>query len=528
MKKGGKIALTIFCILLIVGLALFVSADVLLSRLVKSEIDKAFTNLPIGEASCGDIHIRLFSGTAEVQDLRFSYPPALEIEVEKVEVGRFFYSALLARQIVISDLRLQRPKATVVYDSKHPDKMFPEVHDSSLVRIGELFESISLSRLKITGASLALRDTATGLNIAIDSASVRMHDLSYSWVDSAFQYNDSLYHLDVSAFRCFEPKEPMQIEITDIHTRNGKELTTGETHIKHAVSKKRLGDRRNEPVTWIDLQVESVRTSPFNLFRKALAQDLTLDSLAVNVKRMDVFRDERHKPKAPFPMPQTILTQLPVTFFVGHVDAKVQQIDIEFASTNVNCGEMHLNHIRAAVEHLTNKKGSIMHVYGNCPIDKKGKAKAEMHMTLNKACDWHIKMQVHSVNTNYLNSFLRPLIGMTCDCFIDTLTTEYKGNDATANGTFRMLYHGLNVKVHKEDDIPYKIVTKNAGAITSFANTMIPKSNPSKVDIHPRAYAVTWKRNEWQPFPMYLFGPCIDGAKKTMLPGLYVHKQVKE
>lgn len=90
-----------------------------------------------------------------------------------------------------------------------------------------------------------------------------------------------------------------------------------------------------------------------------------------------------------------------------------------------------------------------------------------------------------------------------------------------------MLYHGLNVQVHKEDDIPYKIVTKNADALTTMANTLIPKSNPTSVDRYPRAYSVEWKRDPWQPVPMYIFGPCIDGAKKTMLPGLYVHKQVK-
>ena len=90
-----------------------------------------------------------------------------------------------------------------------------------------------------------------------------------------------------------------------------------------------------------------------------------------------------------------------------------------------------------------------------------------------------------------------------------------------------MLYHGLKVKVHEEDDIPYKIVTKNAKAFTTLANTLLPKSNPTAVDIRPRAYEVEWKRNEWKPFPLYMFGPCIDGVKKTFLPGLYVHKQVK-
>ena len=75
--------------------------------------------------------------------------------------------------------------------------------------------------------------------------------------------------------------------------------------------------------------------------------------------------------------------------------------------------------------------------------------------------------------------------------------------------------------------MPYKVVTKNADFITSAAKNLIPRSNPTEVDIRPRAYMVEWKRDSWQPFSLYLFGPCIDGVKMTMLPGLYVHKQTR-
>jgi len=89
-----------------------------------------------------------------------------------------------------------------------------------------------------------------------------------------------------------------------------------------------------------------------------------------------------------------------------------------------------------------------------------------------------------------------------------------------------MQYQGLDIKVHKEDNIPYKIITNNADLFTGIANSLIPKSNPTAVDIHPRKYAVEWNRDEWKPYALYMFGPCIDGIKMTMLPGLFVHKQV--
>jgi hypothetical protein len=76
--------------------------------------------------------------------------------------------------------------------------------------------------------------------------------------------------------------------------------------------------------------------------------------------------------------------------------------------------------------------------------------------------------------------------------------------------------------------VPFKVITKNAGIINSVANSLLPKSNPTSVDIRPREYYVEWKRDVWSPFPLYLFGACINGAMKTFLPGLFVHEQVSK
>ena len=527
MKKGVKILLIVFATLLVIGAAAFIYADVLASRWVKRHVDTALSELPFGEASCGEIQVRLFSGTAGVKDIAFSYPPSLEVHIDEIELGRFFYSALLAHKLSVTNIRITRPIATIVYDSNHPDRFFPEIDDKGLDRAGDFLNSAELFWFRVDNACLSLRDVSNNMEITIDSIDLRLNDLSYSWQDSVFRYNDSVYSLTIDAFRFFDPKEPMLVEAHDIHTEDQSSLTTGSIHFKHAIDKRKLAARKHEPATWIDLKANHLKTSPINLFRKALAKDLSLDNVSVDIQSMDIFRDARIAPKKPFLMPQTVLLRQPVTLDVKHVDAKVHKLDIEFASTDVTKGEMHLKNIRACVEHANNHRGNTILVHGNCPIDN-GRAEADMHITLNRACDWNVKLHVTDVNTNYLNSFTRPLIGITCDCHVDELTADYVGNSVKADGTFRMLYHGLNVKVHKDDKIPYKIITKNADSFTTFGNTLIPKSNPTAVDIRPRAYQVEWQRDEWKPFPLFLFGPCIDGVKKTMLPGLYVHKQVQE
>ena len=526
MKKCTKISLIVIGTILVLGVVIFTCSDVYLSRYVQKKVDKALSELPFGEATCGDIVLRIFSGTAQINDISFEYSPAVEVHVERVDVGRLFYSALLAHKISISDIRIVRPVATVLYDSKHPDAFFPKIEtgDTDMSKITKYLDNAELFALKIDEASVSFKDVATGFTLNADSVTFRLRNLKYNLLDSTFSYNDSTYRLELASFRCFLPDVPMNIEVHDLKTRDAGELTTGALRIKHATDKRHLATRKKEPDTWIDLQVQDVRTSPVNLIRKAINQDLTLESIQVNVKHMDVFRDARFQPRKPFEMPQNILKQIPLQFLVRSIQANVQKIDVELATTDVNCGKLQLNRIQAAVENMSNRPNNTIFVHGGCPVGD-GEAYAEMHMVMDKACEWSLNLHAQGINTSFMNSFIRPLVGVASECEIDDLSASYKGNAVKAEGKFCMRYHGLQVKAFKEDDVPYKVVTQNADFITSAAKNLIPHSNPTEVDVHPRAYMVEWSRDEWQPFPLYLFGPCIDGVKMTMLPGLYVHKQ---
>ena len=267
--------------------------------------------------------------------------------------------------------------------------------------------------------------------------------------------------------------------------------------------------------------MESLSTSPFNPFRKLLSKDYTLEQAKVVIRSMEVMRDLRYKPKRPFLMMQQAFKESGTAFAIKRVDAELRSIQVELSSTDFNTGQLQLNDIHATVNNITNRKNRTMHMKGLCPIDS-GRAEIEMQMTMNEDCDFAARLHAEGVNASVLNTLIRPLVGMTCTLAIDTLDTRYSGNKSHAQGTFKMLYHGLGIRVHEEDNIPYKIVTRNAHAINVVGNSMIPKSNPATRHGKAKAYNVEWTRNEWKPTELYLFGPLIDGIKKTMLPGLYI------
>ena len=141
----------------LIGLV-FIGADVAASYLVNKEVNKTLATIPGCQASCGPIHIRFFSGTAGVKDLRFTYHgapvhakdtmgPGIDIWVEDIEIGRIFYGLLLKKQVAIHDIRITRPHAELWLDDKHPETCFPQIQDTALGHANEMLVSAELMKL---------------------------------------------------------------------------------------------------------------------------------------------------------------------------------------------------------------------------------------------------------------------------------------------------------------------------------------------------------------------------------------------
>ena len=144
MTRGKKIALVLLAVLLGAGAAAFISADVLLSRFARRCVDRALATLPeaFGSASCGTIQIRLFSGTAGISDLRYEYRgeplqpqdtlrPGASVTIDHIEIGRLFYSMLLHKELVVSDLYISEPRVELWLDEEHPERSFPTLPKDS-------------------------------------------------------------------------------------------------------------------------------------------------------------------------------------------------------------------------------------------------------------------------------------------------------------------------------------------------------------------------------------------------------------
>ncbi len=548
MKRAGKITLVVFAVLIAALVVTLVMADVIVSRIVQKEVDKTVAQIPDVDISVGGINLFLLSGTAVVHDIHFAtkslvhlvpstsstdtnapaaLEPGLAVQIPQLTIGYINYRRLWReKKLYIHQTKIDDLNLTVQMDENNPKSLLPALpEDTALANIGKWLKEISIRNIDVNRLHAGLRSTSGPLDMAIDSLSIHAEDIGYNLIDSIFSYNDSCYWLHIGSLTAALPDNESAIELHDLETRDEGPLQLGYTRFHHIITPKRLADRHREPTTWVDVELNRVETTPFNPIRKVLAGDYTLDSLHADVRQLHVCRDVRHAAKHPFPMPQDVLKKIPAHFEIKHLTAKVNKVDVELVSTDVSCGKMQVSQLQIRMQHVTNRHGAVWYNYAHAPFGPQGMVDARFNMHFDKSARFDVVMKGKKIEAATLNSFLRPLVGLTCSCMIDQVDAKYSGDRVKASGDFCMLYHGLDVQFHKDENVPYKIISKNSGILTSMAHSLIPKSNPTPVDKHPRRYRVEWKRDDRVAFPIYLFGPCIKGVVETMLPGLFIHKQ---
>ena len=344
MKKSVKITLCVLFSVVALGVALFLSADIIASTLVRKEVSKAFENIPDADAEVGKIYLNLISGSALVKDISFS-THSLSIRIPSLAVWNVDYLALLKhRRLEILGISLDDPEVVIYMDENNPEAFLPTLpKDTTLEKASVWLQSIRVRHIDIDRFSAKLHSTSSPLAVKADTLSLECHNLMYDFADSVFSYNDSVYSLSLAAAYIALPDGMMEMEVHDLNTADQGPLNLGYTRIWNCISHKKMVELLHEQVTWIDLELNSVTTSPFNPIRKALAQDCTLDEIQADVRCMHVIRDARLAPKVPFVTPQEFLRSVPLTFAVKKVTSVTHKLDVELYTTDINCGKLRLN-----------------------------------------------------------------------------------------------------------------------------------------------------------------------------------------
>ncbi len=496
-KKSRKALIIIGIIIAVIVLLAFM-ADGIVSNIAEKQFRKQMDKVLPGRYELGGLRVCLSAGTLTLTD--FAITTGDSMVLDKTKPGL----ALRVGKLSVRDLRI------FAFARK---RELPDI------------------RLKIENLDFAqVQDKDNpDLHLILAALEAEAHDLGYNFQDSTFLYNDSIYSISLSGLHLLTPDSLTAIEVAELRTANAGPLAISGLRVYNTVDRRELALRKDStPNTWADMMLGDILTSPVNIIRMALSQQVAIDSVHVHAPSGLVFRDSRFPPKQPYPMPQEVIRAIPVPIAIGNVDVRMDQLNIEIATTDINTGKLALADMRVEMKGVSNKPNAAIRCLIHEARIGKSSSSGSFVMHLNKNCTFETQVLVHNFRLANMDSLLCPLIGITASAEVEKLSAKIQGDKVSSSGEFCMCYHDFGVVVHKDVDVPYQFITNNAAFLESVANNLLPKANPNKLNTEPRAYKVEWKRDEMMPFPFYMFGPVIDGAVKTFLPGLFVHDRIRD
>lgn len=503
-----------------------------LTRLVRSRIDSSLAQLDSPRVSYGDLRLLVLSGRVWIEDIAIEHD-GVEVRVDQLSLdGIAYHKWLIHKRLVVEGITITHPQVTTVLppakpssESKNKADAAPVVEPEAIGIIKRFLHELIIQRISIENASLALSETTSDLAVQLDSFSLEVHDLGYSLIDSIpYSYNDSVYAFTIGEAHILTPDSMLRIDTRDIAYRNGGALTIGKTHLRHTVDPFLLAPRMGgEPRPWIDLEIGEVRTSHKNLVRDArtLGSSFTLDSVYARIDKMTLFKDTRVKPSKPHQIMQEVIRSARYPMTIHRLEADLETMHIRIAVAEDAVGQMQIGRTHASVSNITDKPGQTIYIHALAHIGK-GRAAADMQILLNEENNWNLKLDARDIDLHFMDDFLYPIASMRIGCDVQRLRARYGGTGMLAKGMFCMEYTDLAVQAYKESPSPIKVVKNLSGTINSFAKTCLPHENPSALTHRKRAYNIEWKNDLWKEPALYYIGPIIDGAMKTMLPGLFV------
>lgn len=536
--------------IVIASVALLLSLTVFILNMwatstVDSTLRRQFATINAHYVAYSDIDIYLGRRLVVLKDFVFSTSlkdtladtdTGFRVSVKRATIrGVSLYKLFKSGELEIGKVVLEQPEILL---QRSKDNLSGEVQKAEqaertviarkfLIDLKKFLNKALVLKTEVEDGKFHLRHIDDKMDLAVEDFRITAYDVGYHLKDSTVLYNDSLYMVSLNDFRFLSPDGLFCTEIDNVTTEDAGKIFAGKIHAYHTAKKSSFADRMGKvPVTWADVRLKELQTSPVNVIRQIISGEVNIDSISVKGDKVNIYRDVRYQPKAPYPMPQDKLLSVTMPLYVGNLALKLPQFDVELTTLHLNnCGAMRMRETVATVKNITNKAGEVISVKLNTKLNG-GKGDVQMKLKLNKAANLDFAAHITDIQGSSFNNFLHPLFGVKIDCDIRDITTRYSGDRNKLSGDFCMQYKGMKVKVLK-DDAPYSAISKSAGAINFFAPMIVPQSNPRVVGKEPVKYTVEHERNVMRNFTTYVIMPMLDGFQQTLLPGFIV-KIIKE
>lgn len=514
-----------------------VCANSLLTRVADRQLKKQLALYDNLTLSYDQLKLRLIEGYIAVSgiDARMLLVDSLRhdtlkqhIAADCIEVKGINWLRLRKRQLSLRAIEINSPSALL--DLSPTERLsvpqasadLPALADTVIANRLQLLSAISIDKFNLTNGSISLTNAADQLTFSTDSLCLSCRDLNFNIADSTFCLNDSVYDLNLSHIRLLTPDGLTRLTLGRL-TANGQDgFCASRLRALNTCPREQLARRQGKvPVTWIDAQIEQVRSSKFNPLRQLSRRSIDIDTISVKGQSVQLYRDTQYPPKEPYPMPQEAILNIPIPVRVAHFSLTMPKVAIAATDDGTHVGNMQVSGIRAQAQGFSNKPGSTLNADASCSLAG-GNAKISLSFTNDKQSSFTFSCKSSDMKAQHMNNFIQPFSGASAKGNIHSLTLHTKGDAKTSESHFCMIYDSLTAHID-EEHAPIAALAKAAGVINFFAPAIMQHSNPRHKGSTPFVCKSTATRNTREDFAIYLLAePLIDGMMHTLLPdGIY-------
>jgi len=390
----------------------------------------------------------------------------------------------------INDLNLTQLKEEYV-------ATFGEVNVTVKSMQGELYNE-PIKHLAISDFEMKL-DT---LNIeqTLDTVAYRFHDLRSQFHHLDIQTKDSLHQIKLRALKLWYKNKSIAL--------NGISF---KPNVTHATLQKKYTFQHTE----LSGSIGIVNLTGVNFDSLLHDQKLFINKVELDTVHAEIFKDKT-KPidsiRTPLYLGQK-LKKIPFPFRINQLTARMINLENEERKSDKTIAKVSILGGGMEMKNITNleTKGNLF-VRAEAAIEGKIKFKTRLAFRYDKpAFSFEGSMDKFSLPD------LNPLIQAYTPAKIKKGTADevrFKGvaNTATAFGTMRFLYHGLEIDLELENQARWK------NSIVAFAaNTVINANNPNYQGNVPREVTFNVQRDKNKGFVNVIIKSVLNGLKETMV-----------
>lgn len=520
MSKRTIIITTVAIVLAAVIVSVALTADRMAEKAAATQLHKAAAEKGI-ELNWSELKIRLVHGSVRIDSLQCrigaSDQAFIDIKAARLYAGRVHRLMLLKERVLrIDKAEIIRPQIETCGPQKALEALKRQPHDTIPAKRVPIARA-EVKTVNIKDGRIAVSMPDNKLQAAADSLCIRLHEAAYDFRDSLMTYCDSLYVFSACGINYVSSNGLFRLSVAQTGTANGGSLTAsgikgGNTDQpeKHAMNAGKVA------ATWAQFDITELRTSPVNILKCLKQKEITADSLTVRGNFADLYRDNHYPPRTPYPMPQEALAKAGMPLSLQHAGITLNRLHFTLTQDGSNKGSLQLNRLSVKAHNITGLSGSTMHTRLKSNLQDGGNISLDLHLTNNPLCTFTCKTEVTNTGGDNFSSFTHPIAGLDAGCNIHSLNMDCHGDKDRQEGTFCIQYDSL--KIHIDKDSPIEKLGKLAGIANAFAPAVLIKSNPRHKGAEAMTCTIECTRNQWKPFPVYLFKPLSDGMVQTVLP----------